>query len=441
MVVGLLAVVLGTAAWTAPDAVHATAPAVATTELTQNGPGVGAPPTFPTTKTKTTSTPSGHIDVVQVNGLIDPIQADFLRGAVASADRGVAVALVVQLNSGGSVISPAALHSLAAVITDSPVPVAVWVGPNGDRAYGAAYVIFQAAALRGMAAETRVGNAPTTDPLAGRTVDSTQAAQQGLVTPGLNQPTLGDFVVNLDGQKIDGRTLHTAEVVRVNGQPRRQPTVAVRFEKLSLIQQLLHTAASPSVAYLMLLIGLLLIALDFFTGGVGIGVACGVGALILASYGLGTLPIRGWALLLLGVAVFGFCVDVQSGVPRVWSAVAGVCLFVGSLWLYRGVHASLLALAVGILGTPLFMVAGLPAMIRARFSTPTIGRQSLVGEMGVALGPVEPEGTVEVRGAPWRARTNRATPIAVGDRIRVVSIDGLLLEVEPETGGARDAHH
>ena len=51
------------------------------------------------------------------------------------------------------------------------------------------------------------------------------------------------------------------------------------------------------------------------------------------------------------------------------------------------------------------------------------------------------EGTVEVRGAPWRARTNRATPIRSGDAVRVVGIDGLLLEVEPEAGGARDYRH
>jgi membrane-bound serine protease (ClpP class) len=146
--------------------------------------------------------------------------------------------------------------------------------------------------------------------------------------------------------------------------------------------------------------------------------------------------------VLVGIGVFGFCIDLQAGVPRVWSVVGAAALLVGSLFLYHGgVRLSLLALAAGVLGTPLFMVAGMPAMIRARFSTPTIGRQSLVGEMGVALGPVEPEGTVEVRGAPWQARTNRATPIKVGEAIRVVAIDGLLLEVEPETGGARDAHH
>jgi membrane-bound serine protease (ClpP class) len=146
--------------------------------------------------------------------------------------------------------------------------------------------------------------------------------------------------------------------------------------------------------------------------------------------------------VLLAIGLFGFCVDLQAGVPRIWTFVGAACVVAGSLFLYRGsIHPSILALAAGVLGAPLFMVAGLPAMVRARFSTPTIGRQSLIGEMGVALGVIAPEGTVEVRGAPWQARTNRATPIKSGEPIRVVSIDGLLLEVEPETGGARDAHH
>jgi membrane-bound serine protease (ClpP class) len=89
----------------------------------------------------------------------------------------------------------------------------------------------------------------------------------------------------------------------------------------------------------------------------------------------------------------------------------------------------------------LFMVNGMPAMVRTRFSTPTIGRQSMIGELGIAVSGVDPDGTVKVHGAPWRARTNRATPIPEGEIIRVVAIDGLLLEVEPEVGGARDAGH
>jgi membrane-bound serine protease (ClpP class) len=73
-----------------------------------------------------------------------------------------------------------------------------------------------------------------------------------------------------------------------------------------------------------------------------------------------------------------------------------------------------------------------------RFSTPTIGREGLVGEMGEAAVDIAPDGVVVVRGARWRARTNRATPVLAGDVIRVVEIDGLVLEIEPEAGGARD---
>ncbi|MCZ7528228.1 MAG: hypothetical protein M5U14_18760 [Acidimicrobiia bacterium] len=81
------------------------------------------------------------------------------------------------------------------------------------------------------------------------------------------------------------------------------------------------------------------------------------------------------------------------------------------------------------------------AMIRARFSTPTVGREGMVGETGEAEVDVAPDGVVRVRGALWRARTNRATPIRAGDRVRVVEVVGLVLEVEPEEGGARESRH
>jgi len=77
------------------------------------------------------------------------------------------------------------------------------------------------------------------------------------------------------------------------------------------------------------------------------------------------------------------------------------------------------------------MLAGLPATVRSRFSTPTIGRESMIGERGEAVATLAPEGVVRVRDALWPARTNRATPLAAGDAVRVVSIDGARLEVEP----------
>jgi membrane-bound serine protease (ClpP class) len=78
------------------------------------------------------------------------------------------------------------------------------------------------------------------------------------------------------------------------------------------------------------------------------------------------------------------------------------------------------------------------AVVRSRFSTPTIGREAIVGEEGRAEVDVAPDGVVVIQGARWRARTNRATPIDAGDPVRVVAVEGLVLEVEPEEGGARD---
>jgi membrane-bound serine protease (ClpP class) len=67
-----------------------------------------------------------------------------------------------------------------------------------------------------------------------------------------------------------------------------------------------------------------------------------------------------------------------------------------------------------------------------------MGREGMIGELGTAEVAVAPEGVVVIRGARWRARTNRATPIAAGESARVVAVEGLVLEVEPEAGGARD---
>jgi membrane-bound serine protease (ClpP class) len=182
-----------------------------------------------------------------------------------------------------------------------------------------------------------------------------------------------------------------------------------------------------------------LLVFEFFTAGVGMAGAVGAIAVLLGSYGLAVLPMRPLGLALCILGVFGFAVDVQTGVPRVWTAVGTVLFAIGSLLLFDdGVRVGWLSLVAGVVGLVLIMLAGLPATVRSRFSTPTIGRHSMVGELGDAVAAVDPDGVVRVRGALWPARTNRATPVAPGGRVRVVAVDGPRLEVEPEEGGARD---
>ena len=141
------------------------------------------------------------------------------------------------------------------------------------------------------------------------------------------------------------------------------------------------------------------------------------------------------------LSMLAFAIDVQTGVPRVWTGIGAGALVAGSFLLYDGVSISWITLLVGIGGVLLFMLGGMPAMVRTRFSTPTIGRDWMVGEEGEAVAAVAPDGVVKIRGALWRARTNRATPLAAGDPVRVVEVDGLLLEVEPLEGAAKDYRH
>jgi len=377
-----------------------------------------------------------HVLVVEVDGLIDPVLADLVDDQVAAADEGCALALVLQFDSGGAVVPDDELDDLVAAIDGSPTPVGVWIGPSGSKATGDAVRLVAAADLTGIAPGSSIEVTPTL--LAARGLE---AADLGTVDVGdrvgheraveldlvdNDAPTILEYVVQLDGfetEVVDGR---------------RQPVTDVTFGGLSIVGQLMHTVASPAVAYLLFVIGLALLLFELFTAGVGIAGMVGAGSLVLGCYGLDVLPTRPVAVALLLFAMFGYGIDVQTGVPRVWTGIATVSFVLGSLFLFDGVSVSWVTLLIAFVGTTLAMVAGMPTMVRSRFSTPTIGRDWMIGELGSARTDIDPDGVVTLREAPWRARTNRATPIRKDEAARVVAIEGLVLEVEPEDGGARD---
>lgn len=380
------------------------------------------------------------IDVVELSGLIDPVLVDFTVRALGAAERSGSAALVVRIDSPGAVVTQSELDALAFRLSHASVPVAAWVGPGRQaRAYGGAFQLLQAAAVSGVAPGARVGRSPAPllgrpNALGNRTVGADEAVRDGVVDVGA--ATLGDFVVALDGRRVGERTLSvpTTVVSRPGRPPQRAlaPEVAVRFGEPAFMAQVLHAVATPAVAYLLLLVGLLCILFEYFTGGVGVVGGVGATTLVLSSYGLAVLPTRPAGLLLVAVAVVGGGIDVQAGAPRAWTVIAAVSLLAGSAFLYEGLTVPIPVLVVLWVGAVLFLVGGMPTMVRTRFSTPTIGRESMLGEVGTALADVAPEGLVQVRDAPWRARTHRATPIRVGQSVRVVGIDGLLLEVAPK---------
>ena len=384
------------------------------------------------------------VAVIEVSGRIDPIVADFIRDSLRTAESAGSEALVIQLDSPGDLLPSGQMRALTTRLSRSSVPVAVWVGASGSHAYAGAARLADVVPLVGIAQGSRIGRCPDCRVRPGlRTSRSLSASQaQAAKAADLVSPTIGDFIVDLDGRTVNGHTLQTARVVQRGGQPRREPSVQVSFAKLALVQRLLHTVASPSVAYLLLMAGMLLIVFEFFTVGVGLAGAAGALFLVLAAFGLAVLPTRPLGVGLLALGVLGLSVDVQTGAPRFWTGVGAVSLLAGTWVLYDGVGLPLVTAVLVLLGAALFMLAAMPSVVRARFSTPTIGRESIVGEVGTATAELNPEGMVRVRDALWRARTNRATPIASGDAIRVAGVEGLVLQVEPAgaddraTGGA-----
>ncbi|MFM7062144.1 MAG: NfeD family protein [Actinomycetes bacterium] len=392
----------------------------------------------------TDCTRNGCVDVVAVGGLIDRVEADFIEEQIGLANQTPgATAVLLQLDSAGAAVDDATVDRLAGLIAGSRVPVSVWIGPSGATARGAAAQLVQVATDTGISPGSDIGNAGeqvVAPGVAGRLFTGPAAAARtqvlgarAAVAAGVVDrfsPTIGDHILGLDG-------VRTTTVDK--GEERRTvPVTVIRFSKLPLLTQLFHTVASPSVAYLLMTVALGLLLFEFFTAGVGVAGVIGAVCLVLGSYGVAELPHRTWALVLMVLAMVGFGVDVQTGVPRLWTIISMVGFTVGSVFLFTDYRSSWLALAAGLLGMGVSMFSGMPAMVRTRFATPTVGREWMVGEEGEAVTAVDPEGTVRIKGALWRALTNRATPIQAGDPLRVAAIDGLVLEVEPLEGAAMD---
>ncbi|MCU1359155.1 MAG: hypothetical protein JWN99_444 [Ilumatobacteraceae bacterium] len=406
----------------------------------------------------TTNLDLAPVDVLQVSGLFDGVVVEAIDQAIHRADTNGSQALILQINSGGAVVSDDVMRGLVQRVADAPIAIGIWVGPSRSaRLYGTPAQLMAVADVTAMVSGSRIGY--TGDLFDGvdfgvandRLHSGSLSFQEArsfkalkLDTPDLGVPTIRNMVFAMDGVVAsDGTKLDTvSNGVNDEGGAELSATL-VKFSKLGLLDQLMHTVASPPVAYLMLLIGLSLLVFEFFTAGVGVAGVVGAVCAFFACYGLAELPARGWAVALVVLAMLAFSIDVQVGIPRFWTGVGIVLVIVGSWFMFSplpgtSLRLGWLTLLVGIGGTMLTFIAGMPSMVRTRFATPTIGREWMIGQMGTAVTAISPEGLVTVANARWRARTNRATPLQAGDEVRVVAIDGVTLEVEPPEGAARD---
>lgn len=397
---------------------------------------------------------------------IQPISAGYLERGLAEGERRHAAAVLISLGTPGGLLS--STRVMVQAIERSPVPVIVYISPSGSRAGSAGFFLLEAADVATMAPGTNAGAAHPVleggklDPILKEKIENdttaflrsfvlrrnrnVQAAEDAVRSSksysdeealklnliDLTAPDDAALLQMLDGRQIrrfDGtvQTLHLAGAPIVILEP-------------SLRERILSRLANPDLAILVLVLGALLIYLEFNVPGTVVPGALGSLMVLLALFGLNLLPIHHTAVFLLVAALCLFVVEAKFPSHGVLALLGTLCLIVGLATLVDGpipeqrVHLSIaisVGLAFAIITFGLAWIA-----LRARRGKVLTGPEAMIGGVARVRTSADVRGTfqVEVRGELWEARlvTPEAESPAPGSPVRVRSVEGLVLLVEPE---------
>jgi membrane-bound serine protease (ClpP class) len=404
---------------------------------------------------------SERVVVLFLDGMIEPGSQRYLERGLQLADRSGAALTIIELNTPGG--SLASLRQMTRAITASRTPVAVFVTPAGAQAASAGFFLLIASDVAAMSPGTNAGAAhpvgaegelpktlgekATNDAAAlirslaaarGRPVDWAERAVRNSLSYSTNEARDRRLieVVATDRHallaRLDGRT-----VKRLDG---RQEQLHVRGADVRLlppgaIDRLLMAIAHPTLAYVLLLVGMLGLAFELTHPGlVAPGVVGGM-SLLLALFAFSVLPVSyvGALLILLGVSLFVAEAWVPSygllTIVGLVSFVLGSLMLVGSPFGAPGIGLPMvLPLALLLAALVVFLTT---RVVRTRRMRPMTGAEGMVGETGEVVAPVDEHGSggkVFVHGEYWNAVASSRLPI--GARVRVVRVSGEHLEVE-----------
>ncbi len=406
--------------------------------------------------------PGEHVDLIIVEGVIDPFTAQYVERGLDIAQSDGAQCLIIQLDTPGG--SDAPMRDIVQRMLNSSVPTVAYVAPAGARAGSAGVFITLAADVAAMAPGTNIGAAHpvditgaitgtvgekvTNDAAAyiraiaekrGRNAEWAEEAVRESVSI-IEREAVEYQVVDLVADdltdlldEIDGREVITAAgpvTLRTRGAP-------VRIIGMNFAENFLHVIVDPNIAYLLLSIGTLALTAEFYHPGAVFPGVTGVICLILAFVAFGSLPVNWGGVVLIILAVVLFIVDIK--VAGFMLSVGGAIAFVlGSLMLFSPfaspsptmprltVSWPLIVLMTAAIAS--FFLFALSAGIRAQRAKATSGIESMVGATGTAVSDLDPWGTVQVKSELWSAIAEEG-PIKEGEQVRVVSAKGVRLKV------------
>lgn len=399
-----------------------------------------------------------HIDVIEIDGPINPVVAEYFIKSIEDAEQGSAECLVVQLDTPGGL--DLSMRSIIKKIFASSVPVVVYVAPSGARAASAGAIITLAAHIAAMAPSTNIGAAHPVSIGAGemgkdmaeKVVNDAAAYVEGIAikrnrnkewaikavreSVSLSEKeALKSKVIDLIApdlktliSDIDGKTVETA----AGSRKLKVLTAELHFKKMSIRDLILNTVSDPNIAYILLLIGLAGLYFELSNPGVILPGVIGGISLILSFYSMQTLSANYAGILLILLAVIMFIAEIKIASYGVLSIGGIIALTLGSLMLFQSsvpyLRISLNVMVPSIVLTSAFFLTIVWLAVRAQRRQPATGYEGLINMAGTARTDIYQEGKVFVHGEYWNARST--VPIKKGSAVRVVKVENMLLDVE-----------
>jgi membrane-bound serine protease (ClpP class) len=410
---------------------------------------------------------SQTVPSIEFDSTVDPASEKWIASALDDAADDEAPLAIIRLDTPGGLDS--SMREIVKDILNAPMPVVVYVSPDGARAASAGAFITQAADVAAMAPQTNIGSASAVEAdgsdiegTLGRKIENDAAAYiralagehgrnrelaEQMVTEAANftaEEAKGaglidivaadedELLAELDGFEVKGPKRTTLDTTGLEIDERDTP---LQYELLGLI-------VNPTIAYLLLLAGLVGIAIEIFSPGLIIPGTVGIVSFLLGAYGTAQLPVTaaGIALLVVGIALI--IAEAHLATSGILGVIGVVALATSGLLLFDTgsdefeVSAPVAIIVGVVLGGLLALAAR--KVVQAHRAQALTGWEELIGATGDVRVPLDPVGQVFVTGALWRATAVDGAGTADaqrlqerGARVRVESVEGLTLRVRP----------
>ena len=399
-----------------------------------------------------------EIIIIKVSDAIGPAIADHLIKGIKKAEDNNAACIIIQLDTPGGLAE--SMRKIVMAILGSRITVVVYVSPAGARAASAGVMITMAADIAAMAQGTNIGaahpvgvggkeistimskkiindmvaNAKSIAKKRGRNVEWAEKAIRENVsiteTEALKKNVIDyiardfdDLIQQINGKKITGKgtldldNYHTYVL------------------KENLRTKILKTISNPNIAYIFMMIGLAGLYFELSHPGAVLPGVVGAVSLVLAFFALQTLPVNYAGILLIFLAILFFIMELKIMSYGLLSIAGIISLLLGSMMLFEshepgmGLSWSILLPTVIIVSVFFVVISGI--VFKSQLTKAETGAEGLIGETGVVKNAIMPEGKIFIHGELWNATSKEA--ISKGEKVRVIRVVNLVLEVEPLT--------